>query len=83
MIAILDKEPQSYQGQFGEYTITKRDRLEVIIYRVGLVVAAASFADRQQPLLCPRIVRFTRYYSLVYFIFSRFRSQPILYSIFT
>ena len=44
MIAILDKEPQTYQGQFGEYTITKKDRLEVIIYRAGLVVAAASFA---------------------------------------
>ena len=44
MIALLDREPQTYQGQFGEYTITKRDRLEVIIYRAGLVTAAASFA---------------------------------------
>ena len=44
MIALLDREPQTYQGQFGEYTITKHDRLEVIIYRGGLVVAAASFA---------------------------------------
>ena len=44
MIALLDREPQTYRGQFGEYTITKRDRLEVIIYRAGLVVAAASFA---------------------------------------
>ena len=44
MIAFLDREPQTYQGQFGEYTITKRDRLEVIIYRAGLVTAAASFA---------------------------------------
>ncbi len=44
MIALLDREPQTYQGQFGEYTITKGDRLEVIIYRAGLVVAAASFA---------------------------------------
>lgn len=44
MIALLDREPQTYQGQFGEYTITKRDRLEVIIYRGGLVTAAASFA---------------------------------------
>ncbi len=44
MVALLDREPQTYQGQFGEYTITKRDRLEVIIYRTGLVVAAASFA---------------------------------------
>ena len=44
MIAILDREPQTYQGQFGEYTITKSDRTEVIIYRAGLVIAAASFA---------------------------------------
>ncbi len=44
MIALLDREPQTYQGQFGEYTITKGDRLEVIIYRGGLVMAAASFA---------------------------------------
>ena len=44
MTALLDREPQTYQGQFGEYTITKSDRLEVIIYRGGLVTAAASFA---------------------------------------
>ena len=44
MVALLDREPQTYQGQFGEYTITKQDRLEVIIYRAGLVVAAASLA---------------------------------------
>ena len=44
MIALLDREPETYQGQFGEYTITKHDRLEVIIYRAGLVIAAVSFA---------------------------------------
>jgi uncharacterized integral membrane protein len=44
MIALLDREPQTYQGQFGEYTITKDDRQGVIIYRAGLAVAAASFA---------------------------------------
>ena len=43
-MTVLDREPQTYQGQFGEYTITKDDRTEVIIYRMGLVVAAASFA---------------------------------------
>ena len=31
-------------GQFGEYTITPRDRLEVKIYRAGLFVSALSFA---------------------------------------
>ena len=44
MIGILNKPPQSYQGQFGEYTITKSDRTEVIVYRAGLVIAAGSFA---------------------------------------
>lgn len=33
-----------YQGQFGNYTITQRDRAEVIIYRSGLLIAASSFA---------------------------------------
>lgn len=33
-----------YQGQFGSYTITDRDRAEVKIYRGGLLVAALSFA---------------------------------------
>ncbi len=33
-----------YQGQFGSYTITERDRAEVKIYRGGLLVAALSFA---------------------------------------
>ncbi len=32
-----------YQGQFGEFTITDRDRQEVLIYRSGLVIAALSF----------------------------------------
>jgi len=31
-------------GQFGEYTITPRDRLEVKIYRAGLMLSALSFA---------------------------------------
>lgn len=33
-----------YQGQFGEFTIEASDRQEVILYRVGLMVAALSFA---------------------------------------
>lgn len=32
-----------YQGQFGTYTITERDRAEVIIYRGGLLLAGLSF----------------------------------------
>ncbi|WP_287522685.1 DUF2301 domain-containing membrane protein [Okeania sp. SIO2C2] len=37
-------EPIVYQGHFGEFTITKSDRLSVIIYRSGLMIAALSFA---------------------------------------
>ncbi|HAC64244.1 MAG TPA: hypothetical protein DCF68_12060 [Cyanothece sp. UBA12306] len=33
-----------YQGQFGEFTITEDDRREVVIYRLGLSLAALSFA---------------------------------------
>lgn len=32
-----------YQGQFGEFTITKSDRLGVIIYRSALAIAALCF----------------------------------------
>jgi uncharacterized integral membrane protein len=37
-------QPEIYQGQFGEFTITDRDRQGVIIYRAALMVAALSFA---------------------------------------
>ncbi|MEO0406407.1 MAG: DUF2301 domain-containing membrane protein [Cyanobacteria bacterium P01_A01_bin.135] len=37
-------QPLVYQGQFGEFTITDRDRLEVKIYRLGLGVAAFCVA---------------------------------------
>ena len=33
-----------YEGQFGTFSIDKRDRQEVIWYRAGLAVAAISFA---------------------------------------
>lgn len=33
-------ESEVYQGQFGEFSINQRDRLEVIIYRLGLSLAA-------------------------------------------
>ncbi|TAE52782.1 MAG: hypothetical protein EAZ87_24565 [Nostocales cyanobacterium] len=36
--------PEVYQGQFGEFTITKGDRIGVIIYRTSLIIAAISFA---------------------------------------
>ena len=34
----------SYQGQFGEFTITPSDRRGVVIYRAGLMLAAVCFA---------------------------------------
>ncbi|MEB3279057.1 MAG: DUF2301 domain-containing membrane protein [Lyngbya sp.] len=37
-------QPEVYQGQFGEYTITDSDRIGVIIYRTGLMIAALCFA---------------------------------------
>lgn len=33
-----------YQGQFGEFTVTQNDRTKVIIYRLGLCLAAFNFA---------------------------------------
>jgi uncharacterized integral membrane protein len=33
-----------YQGQFGEFTITDKDRQEVILYRTGLAISGLSFA---------------------------------------
>lgn len=45
MTQVLDSsELKVYQGQFGEFTITESDRKGVIIYRIGLMVAALSFA---------------------------------------
>ncbi len=41
---LQSSEPIVYQGQFGAFTITKSDRLGVIIYRSGLIIAALSFA---------------------------------------
>jgi uncharacterized integral membrane protein len=43
--AELGTVPQpTYQGQFGEFTITPADRRSVVIYRTGLMVAALCFA---------------------------------------
>ncbi len=38
-----DTAPEIYQGQFGTFTITDRDRRSVVIYRSALMVAAISF----------------------------------------
>ena len=44
MTQLQQSQPEIYQGQFGEFTITQGDRTGVIIYRTGLMVAALSFA---------------------------------------
>ncbi|HAA28234.1 MAG TPA: hypothetical protein DCE56_11835 [Cyanobacteria bacterium UBA8553] len=44
MTQLKQSEPEIYQGQFGEFTITQGDRTGVIIYRIGLAVAALIFA---------------------------------------
>jgi uncharacterized integral membrane protein len=41
--ASLIAEPEVYQGQFGEFTITEDDRTSVKLYRSGLTVAAIAF----------------------------------------
>ncbi|MEB3309225.1 MAG: DUF2301 domain-containing membrane protein [Snowella sp.] len=40
----LVSPPDIYQGQFGTFTITERDRREVIFYRAGLGLAGLTFA---------------------------------------
>ena len=46
--SVSDSSTQSdevvYEGQFGSFTVDQHDRAEVIAYRAGLAVAAASFA---------------------------------------
>lgn len=39
----LTEQSPIYQGQFGTFTINEKDRLEVIIYRVGLTIASLTF----------------------------------------
>jgi uncharacterized integral membrane protein len=48
-----DIEPIIYQGQFGDFTIDQADRQGVMIYRAGLMLAAASFAIGSTIVLLP------------------------------
>ena len=46
-IRVMEQVPHpetTYQGQFGEYTITSADRRGVMLYRLGLATAALAFA---------------------------------------
>ena len=40
----MENKSEVYQGQFGEFTITKDDRIGVIVYRTALAIAALCFS---------------------------------------
>ncbi len=44
MTASVEMPLEVYEGQFGEFTVNAIDRQEVVLYRAGLAIAAASFA---------------------------------------
>ena len=44
MLKCLQETDEVYEGQFSPFTITRRDRLEVAVYRGALTVAALAFA---------------------------------------
>jgi uncharacterized integral membrane protein len=46
-------ESAVYQGQFGTFTITDRDRQGVIIYRSALAIAALCFGAGTIAVLLP------------------------------
>jgi len=56
-----------YQGQFGEFTITDSDRLGVRLYRLGLNLAAFSFAVATIIVLTrPQLLPLPTFYTLVF-----------------
>lgn len=61
--------PEVYQGQFGEFTIEGRDRLEVIIYRLGLTVAALCLSV-STTLVVLTGSRFLSWLTPLFFLFS-------------
>lgn len=42
-VQLLDSQSPIYKGQYGDFTITEGDRQEVIMYRLGLLLAGLSF----------------------------------------
>lgn len=62
--------PTVYQGQFGEFTITDRDRQEVMVYRGGLFVAALCFAISAGLVVWQPLV--TKQLHLISFLYSVF-----------
>ena len=37
------QSPQTFEGQFGSWTVEEEDKLEVFLYRSGLTLCAASY----------------------------------------
>lgn len=44
MFSFLEATSDIYQGHFGEFTISQDDRIEVVIYRGAMLLAASTFA---------------------------------------
>lgn len=44
MLQLLEPTGEIYEGQFGTFTVDRDDRLEVVIYRGGLAIAAIALA---------------------------------------
>jgi uncharacterized integral membrane protein len=42
MLEVLEATPEVYDGQFGPFSITKGDRVGVVVYRLGLAACAFS-----------------------------------------
>ncbi|MEB3224481.1 MAG: DUF2301 domain-containing membrane protein, partial [Synechococcus sp.] len=42
--SLIPEKPEVYSGYYGEFTISKSDRQEVFLYRLGLAIAAVTFS---------------------------------------
>lgn len=70
MDSAVNQAPVVYSGQFGDYTITKGDRRGVVLYRVGLGVAALAFgAGSAIALFFPQAPTLVQGISILYTLF--------------
>lgn len=53
MLHLLEPDQEVFQGHFGEFTLTRQDRLGVVIYRGALLIAALCFATGAIAVLWP------------------------------
>ena len=67
----MERSSEVYQGQFGEFTITKADRLSVIIYRSALAIAALCFTvGASLVLVQPSNPEIVNWLTWLYVVFS-------------